>query len=252
MHLRHRFVLPLLAICLSLGVPPALAAKRTPNVKSLPSGMTQRVVGGINAIQAPCQLGQPGAPTWTTQFIYPPDDEYCQFVDPASCACGAGGGLLLAVHWDLNWTTPCQLPAVLKIYKSVLVSPGCYAPDPSQVLYGPISVTLDGSAGGAIDHVIPLPAHTIIDELAFVCITVSNDGTCPDVDQDGTLDSPELFLDASCDNCNSYNIFPGSGGPYDLCTSYFGPYGNPLMWVDGDCPVPTLPGSWGHLRTLYR
>ena len=39
---------------------------------------------------------------------------------------------------------------------------------------------------------------------------------------------PQLLWDSSCESCQSYNIYPGSGGPVELCQSLSG---NPVMWV---------------------
>lgn len=139
---------------------------------------------------------------------------------------------------------------------------GCYIPDgpfsppdPPSALCGPTAVvTLDGTAGGLVDHSIPLPPCTCLanGQKAFVLIKIVAPGTCSVDPGSGALNSPAIVVDATPDPCVSYNAFPGSGGPLDMLG--FGFPGNNVMWIEPECCPPTssLPGSWSRLKTLYR
>ncbi|MEK7824401.1 MAG: hypothetical protein AAB290_05100 [Candidatus Eisenbacteria bacterium] len=83
---------------------------------------------------------------------------------------------------------------------------------------------------------------------AFLLIEFNN-SDCPSF-------RPAFRGPASCNNCTQYNIYPGSApGGEDLCV-VLTPFGvsGVIMYVDANCcqPTPTLPESWGLVKTLYR
>ena len=257
MQLRYRFALPLAAICcLAFAVAPALAAKPVLTPQALPNGA---YLPPGNEISSVCNLGQTGPALGSAIWFFPSDDYYYTVFDPAQCGCAAGMTNLVA-HWTLNWTVPCSIFVQAWILPAVQTSPGCYVavtppspPDPPSALCGPSEVTLlDGAAGGLITHSIPLPPCNCLanGQKAFVLVKIVSGGSCPQ--SGGALVSPEIVFDGTPDPCTSYNAYPGSGGPVDLLT--FGFPGNMMMSVEADCctPTPTLPGSWGTLKTLYR
>ena len=249
MRLRYRLVLPLAALYLALAIAPALAAR--PAVTPVPSP-----VGTVNtAPQSACQLGQPGlAFFYSGGFFYPPDDAYYTLIDPANSGCPTCtfGLKLTAVHWFLYWPQPCTVPVKVSIVGTKVKSEGCLEPDVDNVLCPEFDAILDGTSDVFIEHIIPL-SHQCLTEKAFVCIKMVDSGDCP-LEGNGSMSSPAVVSDASPDLCVTYNIYPGSGGPLDVIPAY-GFDGNFSMWVDADCcpdQTPTLPGTWGRLKTLYR
>ncbi len=262
MQLRYRSVLSLVAVCLALAAAPAFAAKTSPTMVPLPEGSFLPPVGEINGPASACQLGPTAAAGFATWF-FPADDYYYSFFDPAACGC-PGGITNFVAHWSLLWSTPCTINVRAWIVPAVQTAPGCYVPggpisppDPATSLCGPTAlITLDGgAAGGLINHAIPLPQCACLDngEKAFVLIEIVSSSPNCVLDQ-GALTSPAIVYGPSpALTCTSYNAYPGSGGPVDI-VPVFGFPGNMTMWVEPDCcgVTPTLPGSWGMLKTLYR
>lgn len=208
-------------------------------------------------------MGQPGVEYYYSPFVFPPNDRYYTLIAPASSSCPLCPNALTvtAVHWVLYWPAACQIPVEITIVGATEApeGSGCYFPDNNTVLWGPFVRTLDGSSGELlIDHVFPLSAdlseRICVTQKAFASVDVLTFGDCPTVPESGDLESPRLVSDNTTDPCVTYNIRPGRGGPIDLVS--FGFLGNLSMWVDvrDDCcrPVPTLPRTWGKLKTLYR
>lgn len=259
MPLRYRLALPLIAICVALAISPALAAKPAPIAVPLPAGAVPQP-DGTTGTNSACQLGQIGA-AQAAAWFFPSDDYYYTFFDPTQCGC-PNGILNLTAHWSLFWQTPCSINVQVWILNAIQTSPGCYVPDtapsppdPTNGICNSAIVTLDGSAGGLIDHTVPLPCQCINDgQPKFVLFKIVSSGNCPlDPGGGGFLTSPLIVFDSSPDLCTSYNAYSGSGGPLDMVPN-FGFPGNVTMSVEADCcgVVPTLPGTWGKLKTLYR
>jgi hypothetical protein len=248
MRLRYQLVLPLVAFCLALVIAPAFAAKPAVTAPSAPSGEVVR-----SAAPAPtCQLGQPDVAQYygAINFFFPPDDAYYTLIDPAASNCPtcAFGLKVTDAHWVLFWPDPaCSMPVEVSIVGAISVGePPCYIPDPSNVICPPISYSLVGPGGSQfVQADFPIPCGCITGK-AFLCINMKDFGTCGP-----TVPSP--VIDATPDNCVTWNIYPGSGGPQDILSYGFG--GNFSMWVDADCcpdQTQALPGTWGKLKTLYR
>lgn len=72
MHLRYRFLLPLVAIWMVFAITPVLAAKPAPVPVTIPDGALSRALG--NAAPPVCQLGQPGPAAGAYLWFYPSDD----------------------------------------------------------------------------------------------------------------------------------------------------------------------------------
>jgi hypothetical protein len=257
MRLRYPLALPIVAICLALGVSPALAAR--PTLVPLPG--IEFPQQGINGTSEVCNLGQDVAGSAYIWF-YTSDDYYYTFFDPATCGC-PGGLTDHVAHWFLFWPQQCQINVQAWIVKAIESPPGsgCYVPDNggadppdpagSEILCGPSAIqTITG--GGLVNHAITLPSCDCLanGQKAFVLFKIVNNVNCPETD--GVLDSPALVVDGTPDNCVSYNSFFG-GPAYDMVAD-FGVPGNTSMWVAPNCcePTPTLPGSWGRMKTWYR
>lgn len=245
MSLRYRSVLPLVAVCLALAVAPAFAAKSLTDIKPLGNAPVPNAT--INS--ADCQTGQTGPVAFSIQFIFPPNDEYYTLLDPAGC-CPGGATALTFAHAILNWPSPCQIPVAVSILGAT-GDPLCPVPDPNNVICPPTVYVLDGSAGGVIQHDFPLPGGCCIQGKAFLKIDFINNGNCTPTP--GGLDAPRLITDNTPDACTSYNFYPGDPVFRDL-VSFYGFPGNPVMWADGHCcgATPTIPSSWGSVKSLYR
>lgn len=253
MHLHCRIALPFIALSLALAMSPALAASRRSPVpgRALPA---PKSITGTNSA---CSLGQTGF-TSAYQFFFPSNDYYYTFFDPAACACNLPKSYV--AHWMLYWLVPCQFHVQVWVVPAVDAGGGCYVPgvgavppDPTTALCSSSVVLLDGSAGGVIDHSVPLPAGCdCLQGPFFVVFKIIDSPGCPIDAETGTLSSPGLVHDDTPDPCISYNSYAGSAGTEDLVTKW-GFHGNTTMWVDADCcATPTLPGTWGKVKTLYR
>lgn len=247
MPLRYRILFPLVLLCLVFAAPAALALREAPTTLPLGDAVPQRVdVGSIQSHAGPCPLGPNGPVATAVRFLLPPDDQYYTLLDPALCQCGPAGASLNAAHVLLFFDPPCSIPVSVSIIGAA-TDPACgLIPDPSQVICPATTYVLDGSAGGLIDFALALPPGCCIQGRAFLCVNFLNSGSCPPGLEPGLVNDP------SCEPCVSFNIYPGDPIARDLCTFYGFP-GNPIMYVDASCcePTPTLPGSWGMLKTLY-
>jgi hypothetical protein len=248
MHLRYRILLPLLALCTALAVP-AFAAKPAPIQTATPDNTPVSVRMGEGTINAPaCQLGVLPPAANAFGYILPPDDEYYTWL--GSCAACGGGYLATAAHVQLFFTENCQAPVFVGIVGADLSDPNCPRPNPFDVICPEVGYVLSngGVLNDCLDFSLPLDcAGVCINRPAFVKFRFEQ-GSCPQA-------RPAFCGPPSCQNCRQYNIYPGAPpGGDDLCAvlSPFSLYGV-IMYVDADCcPTPTMPGSWGHLKTLYR
>jgi len=247
MSLRYRSVLPLVAVCLALVVAPAFAARTLTDVQTLGNAPVPNAT--LNAVD--CSMGQTGPVAFSIRFIFPPNDEYHTLLVPGPDCCPGGGATAITVaHAILNWPAVCQIP----VNVSILGATGdvaCPVPDPNNVICPPTFFILDGTGGGAIQHDFPMPAGCCIQGPAFLKIDFIADGSCPP-DPAG-LNAPRLITDNTPDNCTSYNFYPGDPVFRDLIVAYGFP-GNPVMWAEGHCcgATPTIPSTWGSVKSLYR
>lgn len=247
MSLRYRTLLPLAVVCLALVVAPAIAAEKSaPTIHTLGNAP----VPDATANSTDCNMGQYQGPiAFSIQFIFPPNDEYHTLLDPAGCCAGGGATALTNAHAILNWPSVCQLP----VNVSILGATGpenCLVPDPNNVICPPTFYILDGSGGGAIQHDFPLPGGCCIQGPAFLKIDFLSSGNCTETGSG--LDAPRLITDNTMDNCVSYNYYPGN--PTFVPLESYGFPGNPIMWADGHCcgATPTIPSTWGSVKSLYR
>jgi hypothetical protein len=252
MQLHDRRLLPLVTLSLVLAMSPVQAASRTSPAPRRPFP----VPSSINGTNSQCSLGQTGS-VGAYQWFYPSNDYYYTFFDPTACGCAVAKSYV--AHWALFWATPCQFHVQVWVVPAVnaggcfVPSVGAVPPDPTTALCNSSIVLLDGSAGGLIDHAVSLPAAcNCLDGPFFVVFKIIDSPGCPVDPGSGSLTSPGLVYDSTPDHCISYNSYPGSVGTEDLVVKW-GFAGNTTMWVDADCCVtPTLPGTWGKIKTLYR
>jgi hypothetical protein len=226
-------------------LPTAALAARTNPAPTPASGEVHAARPGAAAlVSSTCRLGVTGPAVWAVGYVIPPDDQYYTLVDASECECGAGGAMLLAAHAQFEFdNTYVSYPIRVGIVAADLSNPECPVPIPGQYLCPPIEYGMVGPAEGACDVSFPLSAPCCVEGKAFLEITF--------VDwNEWWAAAPNLLLTGECEPCVSYNYYPGDH--YDLCT--FGFDGNPIMYVDAVCcgAVPTRPGSWGALKSLYR
>lgn len=251
MQLRYRSVLPLVVVCLALAIAPAFAAKPHPTPVGTPSGVTNSVLLGPSGSSGPsCELGVPPPVAIAFGYILPPDDEYYQLIDPSQCAGCGGAGAIRMAHVALYFTSPCEIPVTVSVKPAISLATGCLAPNLfADPICPPIEFLVNdaGYLNTCVDYQFPLP-ECCIGQPVFLEFRFDQ-GTCPNA-------RPAFCGPDACNNCTQYNYYPGAGFPGDdLCAvlSPFRVYGI-NMWADVTCcgKTPTLQGSWGQLKTLYR
>src|SRR5262245_28992147 len=132
MQFRCRGVLPLAALCTSLAMAPALAAKPDPVRVGTPTGKRHGVqVGTATRASTVCHLGVYDVAVLAYGYIQAPDDAYFTLIDPAACSeCGGAGVRLTSAHMQIFFTEACQIPVTVSVTPAITLAPGCYAPDP--------------------------------------------------------------------------------------------------------------------------
>lgn len=244
MRSRRRTPFAFLALSLLLAAP-ASAAKPAPTI-----GPPPLLEPSSQALPPACALGVPGPPANAFGYIIPPNDRYFTLLGPCT-ACGGGGQLSLSTaHVQLSFTQSCSIPVYVSIVGADLSVPGCPVPNPADVLCAEVLYTL--SDGGVLnqcqDFAMDLSSGCCINGPAFLQIRFDS-GSCPD-------QQPLFCGPPSCQNCQQYNIYPGSSpGGDDLCMvlSPSGVYGA-VMYADADCgcTTPVAPRTWGNVKMLYR
>ena len=253
MQLRYRLALPLAAICcLAFAVAPALAAKPAPTPITQADGSTQPPVAEITSSAAACALGTFGPPINAFGYILPPGDEYYTLIDPRQCpTCPPSGYHVTLSHQLLYFTDPCQMQVTVSIVPAFENTPGCFTPNPfAPPLCQPVTYQINdgGVLGQCVDYQLPISAGCCITGPVFLLIEFDS-GTC-------APGRPAFCGPAACVNCFQYNYYPGAPFPGDDVCAVLSPQGvyGTIMSVDTECcaATPTLPGSWGMLKTLYR
>jgi hypothetical protein len=245
--MRKRFPFPsILALLALVAFASTAQAARPAAVQVTPTAPLQKIQLGksrLSSASTSCQLGVTDL-HFTMNYLYPPDDAYFTLLDPSLCACGGPGGMSVTnTHAVLDFPEPCSIPVTVAIVAADLSDPSCPVPIPGQYLCEPVNYDLEVTNAGGYDFLMPLEAGCCITQKAFLQITFREVGDCGGV--------PSLYVSFLCDPCTSWNDWPG-GAMTDLCDGYL--LGNPTMYVDASCcgAVPTLPKSWGSLKTTYR
>lgn len=140
----------------------------------------------------------------------------------------------------------CNITAEVSIVAST--GGACPMPDTTQVLDGPFSYPIAISIGVGDVHSIPLPTGWCLTQDAFVLIRFDGIDGCLTSKGSVALDRANV----ACANCDEWvTAINWSGTPVDECSVF----GSPI-WIQLDtecCSVtPTLPRSWGSVKTLYR
>jgi len=208
--------------------------------------------GDLAAAAGACVL-EPMGPRTNSTIAFGPEEAYtaiATLIDPASClACPAPASLdLNSVKFRLRWWNACSATAEVSVV-GVTGAPGCPAPDLGNVLCAPVSYEIAGfSVTGGVEHTLAFPSACCIDGPAFVLVKFTGLLACAGT---STSVGPIVSTLSPLPACTQYFSTSSS---YPTLTDVNPSLGLPL-WVnvDADCcdPTPTLPGSWGRLKTLY-
>lgn len=253
------------ALVLLGGLVGAAAGKEAPTSTALPEhlaghglGVPGRIVEGTPIgkmksavgprVTSGCNLGVSSGAAYIVDYLAPPDDAYDTFLDPSQCGCPSGAVELHNAHLLLNFQAACAQPVRVRIVGATSIGAGCWQPDPGVTLCGPLFYELTPGAPGNYQFNLPLSIGCCIQGPAFLEIDFTSAGA--GCNTAGTR--PRLITTATCNPCTSWNLYPA--GTDDLCDPGLGIPGNPVIWADGDCcaAVPTVPGTWGRVKTLYR
>ncbi len=251
MHHRHAFSsLALLAVLI---VPPAQAGADP----VLPF-VIQIDEPGSEAPQSLAACSLAPAPLGVQFFVFVNDHwtSHYTLLRPSTClGCPAPQSLdLRSTTFRVRWGSGSCPTAGFDVELSIVGTttggaPGCLVPDPTNVLCGPTLHSLTPPVPAAPQIVtLPLPSGCCINQPAFLRVRYLNlTGVPPCV--------PITNTDGvSCDPCEQYyTTLNGAPTPTDPC-----PQGGSVQqqWfsVDAECcqATPTLPASWGKLKSLYR
>lgn len=197
------------------------------------------------SVTAACAVGET-RPGVINLLFAPPEITHYTLLDPASCSTCTGGSLLLrAANFRVRTNiVVCTFSVEVTIIGAATGSACPLEPDPSVVLCGPVVADITSPSTATFTASVPLPGACCITRPAFLRIKVLSTGTC-------TSNRPAWsFTRGTCRLCSSFALVPDE--PLnDLCALGLG---NPVHWVDADCcdPTPSLRGTWGQLKTLYR
>lgn len=255
MRLRYRSVLLLVAVCcLAFAVAPAFAAKPAPTTLPAPTSTVPHVEG--TSAPPVCRLGVLPPSNIAYGYILPPDDAYYTLIAPGTGACAGyctGQPLRLTAahveHFFVAGEAACTIPVTISIVGAINPTGGCFRPDPSVVICPPTQyaiTTNPAQAGVCVDFSFPLPAACCISGPVFLHIEYDQ-GSCGN-------SRPAFCGQNPCTSglCFQYNFYPPAFQD-DLCNpAVLGR--NVTMYADVECcaGTPTLPGSWGTVKTLYR
>lgn len=204
--------------------------------------------GGLPSLDASCVLS-PG-PVGASSVVFTPEvyTAVATLVDPQSCACPLASSIVLrTVSFRVRWFEACSATAEVSVVGST--GGACPAPDLGRVLCGPVSHPISSAGAVGVTYTLPMPDGCCIDEPAFVLVRFTGFELC------GGANTPGLVISSvfSCTPCTQYasisNLFPALTQWCSIAESLH-------LWfsVEADCcdATPTLPGSWGRLKTIYR
>lgn len=232
---------------LSLMALPSLAADTLPTMPLRDNPVPPPAAGAQTSGEA-CVLGVVGTTTNDIGIIIPPGDEYYVLLDPQSCpTCPPGGQVLGSAHVMMRFSLGCGIPVTVSIVPAMEEPPGCLRPDrEAEPLCGPMSYWIDAGNNprSCRDVALPLAAGCCITEPVFLKVQF-DPGTCPSGE-------PRFCTKDACDACTVFGYSESNPSLDDYCAVL--PQFGIIMNADAQCcgTTPTLPGSWGRLKTLYR
>jgi len=160
--------------------------------------------------------------------------------------------MLNSVSFRVRWVAvPCNVTIEITVVES---SGGtCPTPLADRVICGPITHSILGTTGRTI-YTLPMPTPCCLSRDAFVLAKFIGFDQCTSPIHGS---QPVLYFASNnpCASCTQYathaNLTPTLS---DWCGMY-GP-NSPNLWirVDADCcdTTPTLPSTWGRLKTHYQ
>ena len=172
-------------------------------------------------------------------------------IHPDACeACPFPQALAMeSVSFRVRWLGKCDAQVELSIIGATGPN-GCPQPDTTNVLCGPTLHPISSDAfAGLKTHTLPVPSGCCISQDAFVRIRFVS-LQCDDAQV------TELALNNTtvpCTNCEQYF---GTTGFFAGLSDWCATFGVNSLWTryTANCcaPVPTVPRSWGQVKTLYR
>jgi hypothetical protein len=208
------------------------------------------VVTAPQATNAACTL-EPGPISGTSYVLQPPDafTAVAWKIPMSSCtACPSPAALdLKTVSFRVRWFGACTATAEISIV-GAQPGPGCLVPDPTQVLCGPVSYSISGTAAGGVVYTLPTPSGCCVSGDAFIVIRFGGFDQCVTPSFAPGLTATLL----PCVNCEEYYTSTVSAPSFtDWCS--FPSAMSLWLSVDADCciPTPALRHSWGTLKTRY-
>lgn len=229
-----------------------VVTRSSAGVPQPPQAITDETPVRVEAATGICTV-EP-APPGGTSYTFGGSQRWSNFVwriHPDACeACPFPQALAMeSVAFRVRWLGRCDAQVELTIIGATGPN-GCPQPDTTNVLCGPTLHPISSDAfAGLKTHTLPILGACCISQDAFVRIRFVS-LLCDDVEVD------DLALNstaAPCANCEQYFGTTGFfAGLNDWCTSF----DNTSLWTryTANCcaPVPTVPRSWGQVKTLYR
>jgi len=204
---------------------------------------------GDPTTNAQCLIGETRAGNIATLGVIEPGAKFYQLLDPAQClACSlVTGRAIESAVIRMRFLSACDVVFRVQIV-GASGGPACYAPDTANVLCMP-SVQIVGEPAGQIttkNYTMTINNGCCIETASFLSIEVVS-MTC----ESNQIGNPFAL---PCSPCTQYIVSPTylPPGIAQQCEGGFSR--NFRMWTEADCcgAVPTLPRSWGSLKTLYR
>jgi hypothetical protein len=174
-------------------------------------------------------------------------------IHPGACeACPFPQALAMeSVAFRVRWLGKCTAQVELTIIGATGPA-ACPQPDTTNVLCGPTLHPIESDAfAGLKTHTLPILGSCCISQDAFVRIRFVNllcdDAQVTEFAVNGTT--------TPCSNCEQYfGTTAFFGGLSDWCAALNGGVNSVWTRYTANCcaPVPTVPRSWGQVKTLYR
>jgi hypothetical protein len=192
-------------------------------------------------------------PLSNTSISFSPDVQTsaATLVRPSNCVSCPNPSILLlnSVSFRVLWPLACGATVEITVVESS--GGACPAPLTDRVVCGPITHTISGTAGARVIHTLAMPPGCCISRDAFVLLKFIGFDQCINVN--GL--APTLVLANNFGSCVPCTQYASVSNIYPPMTEWCSIINTPLwISVDANCcdPTPTLPNSWGRLKTLYR
>jgi len=228
------------------------AARSSAGVPPLPQTITDEAPVPVEAAAGICTVepAPPGAISYT--FSTGRWNNFAWRIHPDACeACPFPQALAMeSVAFRVRWLGRCDAQVELSIIGATGPN-GCPQPDTTNVLCGPTLHPISSDLfAGLKTHTLPVPSGCCISQDAFIRVRFvslqCDDSAIDDIALNAT--------DQPCSNCDQYfGTTEFWAGLTDWCSLGAQPNALWTRYTANCCsPVPTVPRSWGQVKTLYR